>query len=102
MTFHVCYDDANKQYPDTAFDKKHPYYDPKSDEANPKWKMVDVEFVRKLDRIIPLPELKALATTKGNELENFDLIKRGRLSVINVKPKEWDYILQLEKMKVDE
>lgn len=64
--------------------------------------MVEVEFVRKLDRIISLPELKALATTKGNELENFDLIKRGRLSVINVKPKEWDYILQLEKMKVDE
>lgn len=81
----------------TAFDTSHPYYDPKSKADSPRWKMVDVEFVRKLDRLISLTEIKSLAGTAGNELENFALVKRGRLSVVQVKPEEWDYILSLEK-----
>lgn len=59
--------------------------------------MVDVKYVRPLKRLISLPELKAIALTKGSPLEQFALVKRGRLSVIPVKEDEWNYILELEK-----
>ena len=40
-------------YPDfTAFDPKEKYFDPKSDASNPRWYMVDVQYVRKLKRFI--------------------------------------------------
>ncbi|RMG59240.1 MAG: EVE domain-containing protein, partial [Gammaproteobacteria bacterium] len=49
---------AREGYPDpTAFDPEAKYYDPKSDPDNPRWYMVDVKFVRKLKRVIPLAEL---------------------------------------------
>ncbi|GAB5587240.1 hypothetical protein Unana1_02140 [Umbelopsis nana] len=75
----------------TAFDEKHPYFDPKSDESNPKWYMVDVKFVRKLKRLIPLKELQSC-----KELSDMVLIRRGRLSVQPVKDEEFKFILNLE------
>ncbi len=46
-------------YPDlSAFDILSPYHDPKSNEATPRWYMVDVRFLRKLKRPITLQELK--------------------------------------------
>ncbi|MEI8598694.1 EVE domain-containing protein, partial [Vibrio sp. M60_M31a] len=45
----------------------------KSDPDNPRWIMVDVEFVRKTDRVIPLSVMKAMP-----ELENMPLVKRGK------------------------
>ncbi|KAG2188390.1 hypothetical protein INT44_001143 [Umbelopsis vinacea] len=103
---------------DTAFDPKHPYFDPKSDEANPKWYMVcdriplkyklyhltysimpkvDVKFVRKLNRLIPLKELQSY---KG--LSDMVLIKRGRLSVQPVTKEEYDFILSAENKDDDQ
>ncbi|CAO3676323.1 unnamed protein product [Umbelopsis ramanniana] len=75
----------------TAFDPKHPYFDPKSEESNPKWYMVDVKFVRKLNRLIPLKELQSY-----KELSDMVLIKRGRLSVQPVTKEEYDFILSAE------
>ncbi|KAK9716983.1 hypothetical protein K7432_006507 [Basidiobolus ranarum] len=77
----------------TAFDPKHPYYDPKSDIQKPKWYMVDVKFVRKLKRFISLKELQGYKSTK---LSKMPLINRGRLSVQPVGKEEFDFVLSLE------
>ncbi len=80
-------------YPDhTAFDPESKYYDPKSDPDNPRWYMVDVRFVRKLRRVIPLAELKQYP-----QLADMPLVKKGnRLSIMPVTPEQWDFILSLE------
>jgi len=80
-------------YPDhTAFDPEDPHFDPKSDPDNPRWYMVDVRFVRKLDRTITLSELK-----ERSELAGFPLVRKGnRLSVMPVEPEHWHFILSLE------
>ncbi|RUS31147.1 thymocyte nuclear protein 1 [Jimgerdemannia flammicorona] len=79
---------------DTALDESHPYYDPNSKEDNPKWFMVDVKFVRKLNRFLALKELQSY---KDAELSDMALIKRGRLSVQPVKKEEFEFILRLEE-----
>ncbi|MDJ0699717.1 MAG: EVE domain-containing protein [Woeseiaceae bacterium] len=84
---------ASKPYPDpTQFDPDSKYHDPKSNEDEPRWCLVDVEFVRKLKRTISLAEIKAhpglgdmILTRKGN-----------RLSVMPVDKAHWDIILGLE------
>ncbi len=80
-------------YPDhTAFDPDDDHYDPKSIPDSPRWYLVDVEFVRKLKRVIPLVELKA-----EKELKDMALVRRGnRLSVMPVTKKQWDHILKME------
>ncbi len=51
-----------------------------------------MEFVRKLDRVITLAELKAEPA-----LENMPLTRRGnRLSVMPVTEAEWEHILGME------
>ena len=84
---------AGTPYPDpTQFDKRSSYHDPKSTPDNPRWILVDVEFVRKLSRPITLAELKA---TKG--LDGLILTRKGnRLSIMPVTPKHWNKILSLE------
>jgi predicted RNA-binding protein with PUA-like domain len=84
---------VKQAYPDhTACDPNSDYYDPKArPDANP-WLMVDVKFVRKLKRTIPLADLKADA-----RLEGFALVRRGnRLSVLPVSDAQWRTILSLE------
>ena len=40
---------ASTAYPDpTQFDKKSPYYDPKSKKEEPRWLQVDVQVLRKI------------------------------------------------------
>jgi len=85
---------ASGAYPDhTAFDPNEKYYDAKSDPENPRWLMVDMKFVRKLDRLIPLDEIKQHA----DRLEDLALVRRGnRLSVMPVSKEHFDLILSLE------
>jgi len=82
-------------YPDpTQFDRKSPYFDPKSTREEPRWSLVDIAFKRKLKRIISLDELKAAADT----LDGFALLNRGnRLSVMPVTAGQWKTILSLEQ-----
>jgi predicted RNA-binding protein with PUA-like domain len=84
---------ASEPYPDpTQFDKKSQYYDAKSSADNPRWCLVDVEFVRKLTRNITLTELKAQKT-----LADMILTRKGnRLSIMPVARKHWNKILSLE------
>ncbi|MDB5987556.1 MAG: thymocyte nuclear protein 1-like [Nevskia sp.] len=86
---------AVEAYPDpTQFDRKHHHYDPASKPEEPRWSLVDMQFERKLKRIISLTELRAHAA----QLPGFVLLIKGsRLSVQPVRAEHWDYILKLEK-----
>lgn len=83
---------CSEPYPDpTQFDKKSKYYDPKSSREEPRWVLVDVKFVRKLERPISLAEIKS-----HPELEDMILTRRGnRLSIMPVDEKHWKFILSL-------
>ncbi len=86
---------TREAYPDpSAFDPKDDHYDPDSDRAKPRWYMVDVRLVRRLQRMITLEELRTHARAK---LSDFELLKRGsRLSVMPVSTRSWSFILSLE------
>lgn len=81
---------VREAYPDPAqFKPQSPYYDDKSTAEKPRWQSVDLSFVRKLPRLIPLDELKTLSG-----LEELALVKRGsRLSVMPVNSQQWQIIL---------
>jgi len=84
---------VREAYPDfTQFDPASEYFDPSSRPERPKWKMVDVAFVRAFPRIITLDELRAMP-----QLEGMTLLRRGRLSVQPVEPQYWDAINALLK-----
>jgi predicted RNA-binding protein with PUA-like domain len=84
---------ASEPYPDpTQFDPDEKYYDPKSEAENPRWILVDVEFVRKLARPITLAELKAHPGLEGMILTR----KGNRLSIMPVSDDHRDLILNLE------
>ena len=84
---------ASAPYPDpTQFDKKSKYFDPKSDKKEPRWCLVDVEFVRKTKRIVTLTEIKT-----HKSLDDMILTRKGnRLSIMPVSKKHWNKILSLE------
>lgn len=81
---------CSEPYPDpTQFDRKSNYYDPKSTKDNPRWILVDIEFIRKLERPMPLTEIKSHAA-----LTDMIVARRGnRLSIMPVEPHHWHYIL---------
>lgn len=81
-------------YPDpTQFDSASDYHDPKSSPEEPRWSAVDVAFVRKFKRVVPLDELREHADALGE----FALLQRGnRLSVLPVSAAQWKTILALE------
>ncbi|KAL9941093.1 hypothetical protein V8E36_000581 [Tilletia maclaganii] len=99
-------------YPDhTAWDPKHPYFDPKTDPQNPKWFMVDCTFRSRLAHFVPLALLQHIASsslTKEQKTEvaylkdehikaigSMALLNRGRLSVQPVSPEAYDAIVLL-------
>ena len=84
---------ASEAYPDhTAFDSKEKYFDAKSDPENPRWLMLDVNYIRHTKRNITLSELRDHSSIKEMRL----LQKGNRLSVIPMTKEEWEYILGLE------
>jgi len=83
----VCRD----AYPDPAqFDEKSKYHDAKSTRAEPRWDMVDVEFVAKAKETVGLPEIKAEAA-----LADMELVRYGRLSVQSVKKEEFERVKRM-------
>ncbi len=81
---------VKEAYPDHfAFDVESDYYDAKSTPENPRWVMVDIEYVSTMSRIITLGEMKAMP-----ELESMPLVRRGnRLSIMPVSEQEWQAIV---------
>ena len=81
---------ASKAYPDaTQFDRRSPYYDPKSKREAPRWLLVDVKLARKT-RAMPLEELRGYP-----ELAQMLVLKRGnRLSITPVTDEEFAFIVK--------
>ena len=67
--------------------KEH-YQDPTTTEE--AWLVVDLKPVKKLQKAVPLTEVK-----KDKRLAGMDLLRLGRLSVQSVKKNEWDVIMEL-------
>jgi len=80
---------VKESYPDfTAFDPESQYYDPKSNEDNPRWFMVDVKFKQKFKETISLTQLREVGG-----LEEMMILRKGnRLSITPVTKREWDVI----------
>jgi len=85
---------CSEAHPDlTAQNPLSPYYDPKATPDHPVWMMVDVEFVERFARVLPLDTLKADGT-----LQTMLVIKRGmRLSVQPVEPGHFARVLVLAR-----
>lgn len=83
---------AKEAYPDPEqFVPKSEYYDEKATSEAPRWFCPDVEFVKKLPRLIPLEELRG-----EKKLAGMILLQRGsRLSVTPVTKGEFEHILSL-------
>lgn len=78
-------------YPDhTARDPDSHYYDEKATEEDPRWFMVDIRFVEKLPRMVPLSEIK-----DEPGLQDMVLVNRSRLSVQPVEEDEFEHVLAM-------
>ncbi|KDN38270.1 DUF55-domain-containing protein, partial [Tilletiaria anomala UBC 951] len=108
---------CKEAYPDhTAFDTKSPYHDPKSSRETPRWYMVDVKFVERLEHFVPLSVLqqigaglshltieqrKDIAYLSDEQIHNIGqmpLLMPGRLSVQKpVLPIAFEAIVQMGK-----
>jgi len=72
----------------TAFDPNSDYYDPKSTTSDPRWIMVEVEFVEKYPNYISLEELKSIKS-----LSDMQLLQKGnRLSILPISKKQFEII----------
>ncbi len=68
---------ATDAYPDPSqFDPKSNYFDAASSRDNPRWMLVDVKFVKKLKRTIPLKELQSEPA-----LAEMALVRKGNRSL---------------------
>lgn len=87
---------CREAYPDpTQFDKKHKYFDAKSDEGEPTWLHVDVEHVETFDEIVTLARLKT-----ESKLEKMLVVQKGqRLSVQPVDKAHFKHVLKLAGAK---
>jgi predicted RNA-binding protein with PUA-like domain len=80
-------------YPDpTQFDETSRYFDPKATPEDPRWWLVDIAFVEKFPRLIPLRELK-----EDPRLAEMVLLNRMRLSVQPVSPGEFSVLEELAR-----
>ena len=88
---------CSKPYPDFfSWDAGSHYFDPKSSPENPRWFMVDVEFVEKFSQTISLGELKA-----HPKLQGLLVIKRGmRLSIQPVIKEHFEMICDLGRTEI--
>jgi predicted RNA-binding protein with PUA-like domain len=85
---------VKEAYPDfTAFDPESDHYDPKCKRDSPSWFMVDVKFIRKFSKPIPISEIKT-----NPKLQKMHLVQRGnRLSVMPLLKVEYDEIVKMGK-----
>lgn len=69
------------------------YAEPKDrgPDDKPKWSLVHVQFVRKLNQPVGLAELKTYCAP-GQPLADMQLLRNGRISVSKVSQQEWDFI----------
>ena len=68
--------------------KKEFFQDPTSDD--PRWVSVELSVFKSLKKTVTLSMIKS-----DKKLENISLVRQGRLSVMSLKPEEFDRILEL-------
>lgn len=85
---------ASAPYPDNLqFDEKSNYHDPKSNPDDPRWVMVDFNFVEKFPEMVSLEQLKSEKT-----LEGMLVTQRGtRLSITPVSKKHFDKVCKMAR-----
>jgi predicted RNA-binding protein with PUA-like domain len=87
---------CRKAYPDdTQFNKKSKYYDAKSKKEDPRWSLVDVEFVEKFGEPISLQALKDDPALEGMRVTQ----KGSRLSVQPVEKGHFKRVLKMAGAK---
>jgi predicted RNA-binding protein with PUA-like domain len=80
-------------HPDpTQYDPGSEAFEPKATKEKPYWDCVDVQFVQKLGRFVPLDELKAAKALDGMLLTSG---KASRLSVQPVDRRHFDAIVKM-------
>jgi len=80
-------------HPDrTQFDPKSDYFEPKATKEKPYWYCPDVRFVAKLERFVPLEDLKAAKALDGMLLTSG---KASRLSVQPVEKRHFDAVVKM-------
>lgn len=86
---------ASTPYPDpTQFDQKSPYYDSKATQNNPRWILVDVKFVQRFERVVPLPILR-----ETKSLKNLIILRPGnRLSITPVTHADYETIVGMSQV----
>lgn len=89
---------VSNAYPDpTQFDPKSDYYDGKSTLEDPRWLLVDVQFLQKFDQPVLLSKLRE----NEDKLEGLRVLEKGtRLSVTPVKAEHWKVITKLAGAKL--
>lgn len=70
---------------------KEAYQDPTTDDEN--WVAVDLKPYKKLKKPVPLADIKA-----EPRLQNIQMLKLNRLSVVSITPEEFDLILSMGGM----
>lgn len=79
----------------TAMDPKDQHFDPKSNEDDPIWMCVDLEFVRKFEDVISMAELKA-----NKSIASMLVLQRGqRLSVMPVDEAHFRIVEQMAEKR---
>jgi predicted RNA-binding protein with PUA-like domain len=87
---------CREAYPDaTQFDRRSQYHDPKSKRDDPRWLLVDVEFVERFDEVVSLADLKADPALEGMKVTQ----KGQRLSVQPVDEPHFRHILKVAGAK---
>ena len=87
---------CRQAYPDdTQFNKKSKYYDAKSKKEDPRWSLVDVEFVEKFGEPVSLQALKDDPALEGMRVTQ----KGSRLSVQPVDKGHFKRVLKMAGAK---
>jgi predicted RNA-binding protein with PUA-like domain len=82
---------ASESYPDrAALDPASHYYDEKASEDDPRWYLVDIEFVERFPRVVTLDELRG-----DPRLAKMLVINKSRLSVQPVTDEEYSIVVEL-------
>lgn len=83
---------VSEPHPDhTQFEKKSKYYDEKSKEDNPRWILVDFEYVGEFPKAVSLADMKA-----DSKLEGMVVVRKGnRLSISPVEGKHFRRVCKL-------
>lgn len=74
------------------FDPKSDYFEPKATREKPYWHCVDVAFVKKLKRYVPLDELKEAPQLSGM------LLTSGKASRLSIQPVDKGHFDAIVKM----